>query len=323
MIKRKPQIAVHHEADSDFGTVVRTQPPSENRLPSVQPFLWCFCKFCGRQTEYAIAIEATKIFKRLDKGSAKVVQLTASMWDDAQSVADRLVAQYEEAISQPDKPHTAAKMLMELCNIRKMRGDFSVESFRDQVEQRALLVEWAKYGDLQMAARLPGPQVGAQRPSKLYCSLHYPGRNADARRAYQRDRRFVGEYEELLREFWCQYAGQLRQWNIDDHALVRDAAYHHLRLMKAPTRVLDEYAGQATTADSQSTNTALRPMSIDDYYAIARSAHYRLRRRCMTESMDWIDAQLENGVPNQSGIARYLGVRRQAVSAALKRQAVR
>jgi hypothetical protein len=305
---------------SEFGTVVQQPVITADSVNSRQPNLWCFCKLCGRQTEYAVALESVTIFERLKNGAAKAVEITPAMRDEAQRIADSQVEAFQQTLlGATGSPSLQA--LLGLCNIREMEGKFlCVETFRDQVERRALLIEWAKHGDIAGATRLPGIYKGAQRPSKLYCDLHYPGRSADARRAYQRDRRFAAEYAEIIGEIWAQYAGYIRAWNLDDHALVRHAAYHHLRLMKAPTRILDGYCA-LPIATNGSPKSSSRTKSIADYYEVARAAHERIWR--MKEPMHWVDELTKHGISNQSEIARRLGINRQAVSAAFKRKSTR
>lgn len=315
MPKKKMEVEASPQSGTAFATVVRESIPilPANRRHSI---LWCFCEFCGRQTEYAVASEAVSVYERLgnESGSAKAVPRTDAMRVKARKVADDLVVQYEQAMTGCYDPDAQGKLLDAFCDRGQMLGDFSVDSFRDQVERRALNFIWFQHGDMYGAVRLPDPQNGAQRPSKLYCDLHQPGRSEATRRAYQRDRRFVAEYEEIVRVLWSRHAGDLRQWHIDDHALVRHAAYHVVRLLKAPTRILDEYPDLKVTATTQS-----REKSIEDYYEKARTSHNRLRQ--MREPTEWIDDLQERGVTNQSELARHLGVERQAVSAALKRRA--
>jgi hypothetical protein len=306
---------------SEFGTVVQQPVITADSVNSRQPYLWCFCKLCGRQTEYAVALESARIFKRLKNGTAKAVQITPAMRANAQRIAGNQVKMFEQALSGVTGLPSPQALLLEHCNIREMEGKFlCVETFRDQVERRALLIEWAKHGDMAGATRLPGIYKGAQRPSKFYCDLHYPGRSEDSRRAYQRDRRFAAEYVELIGEIWAQYAGHIRSWNLDDHALVRHAAYHHLRLMKAPTRILDGYY-TLPIATNASPKSSSQTKSIADYYEVARAAHERIWR--MKEPIHWIDELTKHGISNQSEIARRLGINRQAISAALKRKSAR
>jgi hypothetical protein len=235
---------------------------------------------------------------------------------EAQQLADELVAQYERTMDGSDKLNNPGEMLLAYCDIQEMRGDFSVESFRDQVERRAEYSVWAKHGDMYSVPRLLGTPVGRQRPSKLYCHLHYPGRNVAARRAYQRDRKFFPEYEAIVDQMWKVSAGHLRQWNVDDHILVRDAAYHWVRISKAPTRKLDDSLGPTLAG-----TTCLNGKSIESYYYRARLAYQRLMK--LLGSNDGLDGLNEKGTANQSDIARQLGVSRQAVSAALKKRAQR
>ena len=304
---------------SEYSTVVRAKVVSTESMNSATPYRWCFCKLCGRKTEYADALKLERVFRRIKHG-AKEVAISAEMRANAQRRADELVATYAKALSGAIGMPAPRVLILEHCDIREMRGDFSVTTFRNQVERRTLLLEWATHGDMTALVRLPGPQQGARRPSKLYCDLHYSGRSEDARRAYQRDRRFVAEYEELIGEFWAQYAAHIQAWNLDDHALVRNAAYHHLRLMKAPTRALDEMLDHEDVALTSHESTS-SVTSIEDYYEVARAAHKRIRH--MKEPTDWWEELKSHGTFNQSKIAQYLGIERQAVSAALKRKANR
>jgi hypothetical protein len=315
----KSRIVAYTHTGGEFATSVRERSNPPAQMASAGAFRWSFCRFCGRQTEYAVAIEAVRVFKKIRSGLCKAVPLTATIRAEAQTLANALVEQFKGALEGCTGPFGPGKMLAAYCDIREMCGDFSVDAFRDQVERNALITIWAKNGNMAGAARLPGDQNGSQRPSKLYCDLHYPGRSDDARRAYQRDRKFVAEYEELICLIWEQYAGRIRQWHVDDHAFVRHAAYHHLRLMKSPTRALDDYVDPNPVATYPAKTTALPKKSIADYYEIARKAHYRLRSMAPTSPV--FGELTQKSAFNQSEIARLLGVKRQAVSAALKRRA--
>ncbi len=310
------RVVANKQPGSEFATVARTSTVTAQRMNSGHPYLWCFCKFCGQQTEYAIAREAVKVFRKISNGAIEV-QVSDDMLANAETSANDLAAIYEKLLNDTEEIYAAGKMLLDYCDVREMGGDFSVESFRDQVRSYCLLVEWARHGDIAGAARLPGKTKGAQRPSKLYCELHYPGRSDDARRAYQRDRRFVADYEELIRIIWAQYAGRLRQWNIDDHTMVRNAAYHQLRLMKAPTRILDDcFKTKELKSRCIAPTATVKPM--EDYYSVARTAFEKIRS--LAEEKDWINEMKDHRIVNQSEIARRLGINRQAVSAAIKKR---
>ncbi|WP_322405698.1 helix-turn-helix domain-containing protein [Massilia luteola] len=318
MAQKKLVSTADPQPGSDFATIVRTPVTRAARFNGRGSFLWCFCKLCGQQTEYSVALESVSVFKRISNGAIKV-PLSDEVRAKAQRLADDLVTMYQLSLEGSAEVPSPGKILLAYCDIREMRGDFSIDSFRDQVERHALIAEWAKLGDMPGAVRLSGNPKGAQRPSKLYCALHYPRRSDDARRAYQRDRRFIAEYEELIREFWRQYAGYLRQWNIDDHAMVRHAAYHHLRIMKAPTRLLDEFSF-ITKPENKNSKPAILVKPIEAYYMVARAAHQKIRR--MRKEKDCFDELEERGSASQAEIARHLGINRQAVSAALKRKRV-
>lgn len=312
MPREKKLFAASPGPNGEYAKVVSasdsTLPP--NRRHSI---LWCFCALCGRQTEFAVACNLVTVYKRLDgeRGVAKIVPLTDLICREAQKIADDLVARYEEAMGAAQGAVRVIEMLDTFCNRREMRGDISVDSFRDQVERGARTFVWHQHGDMFGAIRLPGDVQGAKRPSKLYCSLHQPTRNDAARRAYQRDRRFLAEYEELIGVLWSRHAADLKPWDVDDQELIRDAAYHALRLLKSPTTVLDEQRDHKAKPPGKS--------SIEDYYEKARLSFHRLR--LMREASGWMDQLREKGVGNQTVLARHIRVSRQAVSAALKRRA--
>lgn len=316
---RKTQTFAVLEAGSDFAKVVRRRRASSKIATPVQPYSWCFCKLCGQQTEYAIAIESVAVFERIKYGAVEV-EVSDEMRTNAYARAESLATAYENWLLGRQPGATFPAELLEYWDVREMRGDFSVDAFRDQVERRVLLLEWAKAGHMPEAVRQLRNLEGSQRPSKLYCSLHYSGRSADARRAYQRDRRFLAEYEEVIRMIWAQNAGLIRSWHIDDHALVRHAAYHHIRLMKAPIRLLETCLGQTKTVALHLEMPVLKK-PIDDYYAVTQAAHLKLRK--LRGEKDWLDNLSQHDAPSQAAIARHLGVSRQAVSAMLKRKAAR
>ena len=310
MAKPTKQFAANPHFGSEFASLVRSpRPPTigSNRV------LWSICELCGRQTEFAVAIEAIGIYKRTAKGGAVAVPFTNQMRTEARGLADELVARYEQAIAGLDELNTPADMLLAYCDMQEMRGDFSVESFRDQVERAAEYSVWARHGDISSTPQLSGQRTGRQRPSKIYCDFHYPGRSVAARRAYQRDRKFFAEYEAIVDQLWKLCAGHLPQWNVDSHVLVRDAAYYWIRITKAPTRRLNELHGPAGEAVPH-----MNGKTIESYYDKARRAYQRLMQ--LLESKDWLDQIHETGGHmTQSDLARRLGVSRQAVSAALKK----
>lgn len=199
--------------------------------------------------------------------------MTDVIREEVQRDADLLVERYEKALAGEFGIYEPGQMLMAYCDVLEMRGDKSVAAFRDQIERRTLIASWARHGDLLSAVRLPNQPEGSAKPSKFYCEMHNPRRSDEARRAYQRDRRFAAEYEELIATFWSLQAHKLPTWDIEAHAYVRREAYRRLQLMKKPTRFVNELEAR--------------------------------------------------GVTSQAEIARQLGVSRQAVSAAIKRRALK
>jgi hypothetical protein len=258
------------------------------------PFKWCFCKLCSQQTEFAVAVKAVRIFKRLNGSTAKSVPLTDKMLAEAFAVADETVALYERALKGEFGPDAPGRILLNLgAPIGTCLGDpNSVSRHSDHMENlrqhafnaaKAALL-WREAGGHGTAAKGAAtlPMLAReQRPSKLYCSAHSPRRSEEARRAYQRDRAFTAEYEEEIRRIWSeQLVGSvwseslgcedLHSWDIEHHAKVRRLAYENLQEMKTPTKL--------------------------------------------------IDLLQSRGIENQSEMARQLGISRQAVSAAIKRR---
>lgn len=239
--------------DPLIGQLVTERDTSSARIRAklTDAYGWCFCELCGRSTEYATAIETRTVFKRLRKGNAKAVPVTDAIRQEAQQEADLLVDRYEQALTGRFDPYEPGLMIFKYCDVREMRGDWSVETFRDQVERRALMAAWARRGDLLSATRLPNQQEGTPRPSKLYCEAHNPRRSDEARRAYQRDRRFSAEYGELIRLLWSHQADKLPAWDIEAHAHVRREAYRKLQAQKSPTTMVEELQAQGVSSQAE------------------------------------------------------------------------
>lgn len=215
-------------------------------------YTWCFCDLCGKLTEYAVALEARKIFKKMSVRNDKPVPITEAMLAAAQRAADALVVRFEKALAGEYGPYEAARMVATCCNIRDMRGELlDVETFRDQVERKALTAAWALQGDVLGATLLPGQKEGEPKPSKFYCEDHNPSRSVEARRAYQRDRRLIAEYEDLMAMIWSQNASRLAAWNIEAHAYVRTEAYRLLHAMKSTKGIIAAELSRGVTNQSE------------------------------------------------------------------------
>ena len=234
--------------------LVRESDTSSDRIRSKlsSQYDWGFCELCWRSTEYAISIAAPKVFKRLERGNVKAVPLTNSMRGDAQEKTANLVARYERALEGEFGKYEASRMLGRYCDWQELRGDFSVEAFREHVERRMLVSTWACQGELMWPAALPSSHPeGASRPSKLYCEAHNPRRSNEARRAYQRDRRYALEYEDLIAKIWSQGAAVLPRWDIETWAEVRKTAYSQLQILKSPTSSVDDLLNQGITNQAE------------------------------------------------------------------------
>lgn len=233
--------------------LVRESDTSSDRIRAKlsNVYDWGFCELCWRSTEYSISVGAQKVFKRLSRGNVKVAPLTDAIRAVAQKKADALVARYEQAWKGEFGRYEPARMLIAYCDMVEMRGDRSVSAFREHVERRILIAAWARHGDLLRPTKLPGQPEGAAKPSKLYCEAHNPRRSDEARRAYQRDRRFALEYDELINKIWSQEAGTLPEWDIEAHAYVRREAYRLLQALKSPTSMMDDLLTQGPMSQAE------------------------------------------------------------------------
>ena len=128
------------------------------------------------------------------------------------------------------------------CIPEEMRGDLSVEGFRDQVEGTMLIKEWARHGELVWSTQLPGQPEGAPKPSKLYCSEHNPRRSIEARRTYQRDRRYKVEFNLLIDLVRAERVkkGYHPAWDIEFHAEIRRHAYKLIQHEKSRTGNMED-----------------------------------------------------------------------------------
>jgi hypothetical protein len=230
---------VHSAFDPYLGVVVAVSETSSYRTRAklADPFRWCFCELCWRPTEHSTTVQGPTVVKRLQGGNAKIVPLTGAIDAAAKKRADALVAHYERACGGELGPFEPGRMLAKYCDIPDLRGDFSVESFRDHVEMLARTAERARHGDLLRPTRLPNHTDKDSKPSIFYCEHHNPKRSDDARRAYQRDRRFAAEYENQIEEIWsyCNNHNKLATWDLDAHQYVREEAYRLLRERKSPS----------------------------------------------------------------------------------------
>lgn len=245
------------------------------------PFDWSFCKLCGQQTEFAVAVKAVRTFKRLNGSTAKSVSLTDKMLAEALVMADETVALYERALKGEFGADAPIRILLEIgAPMATCRGDLSsTERHSDHMENlrqhafnvaKAALI-WREAGGrgtaVNSAATLPKLDA-EQRPSKLYCSDHSPRRSEDARRAYQRDRAFAAEYEQEIRRIWAEQLGgsiwtaelglggdnkdnELQSWNFEHHAKVRRLAYENVQRIKNTKNAIQSLLDQGITNQTE------------------------------------------------------------------------
>ncbi|MFZ2220486.1 MAG: hypothetical protein WAV85_17650 [Rhodoferax sp.] len=249
--KRKPKVLVD-TADPALGVVVRDRETTSIRIREkrANPYRWCFCELCWRSTEW-VSNQKHTVFKRLRNGNAKAVPKTDAIHNEARRWADQLVARYEKALAGEFGPYEASAMLSVYCDAQERRGDSSVAEFRDQVERRTLMAIWARQGDLLSIGSSENQPTDAPKPSRLYCEAHNPRRSNEARRAYQRDRRLLAVYEELISVLWSEHAHELPTWDIEAHAEVRKKAYENLQLMKSPYEKVEKLLMAGNTNQSK------------------------------------------------------------------------
>jgi len=264
--------------DPIYQQLSRVSQTSSRRIQAKlrDPFAWCFCELCWRTTEYSVNLDSPLIVKRLQRGNAKIVGLTQAIRDAAAKKADVIVKRYEQALTGELGRYTVSRLYAKYCDAVEMRGDRSVAGFRDRVERIILYQEWAKHGELAWSTRKPGQDDKAAKPSKLYCEVHNPRRSDEARRAYQRDRRFVAEYENLIDAIWSQgiNSGSLPTWDIEAHAYVRREAYRLLqesKVSKATASTIEKFLakGMSQAAIARELNISRQAVSA----AIKRQKH--------------------------------------------------
>lgn len=224
--------------DPQLGLLVRDAETSSARIRAKlgNQFDWCFCELCWRQTEYWGILEAPTVVKRLEKKNARELPLTASMRAKAEQRTNEMVERYRLACQGKLGPYEAAAMLRRYCHIPDLDGDLSPESFNDHVHMRMLYTEWARHGEVMRQTRLPHHLSDGSKPSRLYCEFHNPRRSEEARRAYQRDRRFKIEFQELidLARRDAINSGKLMGWNVGTITKLRRSAFRQLQVLKAP-----------------------------------------------------------------------------------------
>lgn len=244
-------VATRNAFDPYLGRLVRESATSSTRIRAKlgNHYRWCFCELCWRPTEYSAILQAPEVIKRLERGNAKTVDRTPAVGAAAQKRADAIVARYEQALDGKFGRFEAARMWSRYYDAFEMRGDRSVSNFRDRVERIMIFREWARHGHLVKLTRPHSQTDQTAKPSKLYCETHNPRRSDEARRSYQRDRRFAAEYEELIDQIWRQgiNSATLPTWDIEAHADVRREAYRQLQALKAPkapTSTIDDLLAQ-------------------------------------------------------------------------------
>jgi len=244
--------ATRYAFDPNIERLVRQSDTSSARIRAKldDHYGWCFCELCWRPTEYSAILQTPEVINRKGRGNANAVDPHQPIIEAAaQKKADALVARYEKALEGKFGRFGASRILRNYCDVSEMRGDFSVSGFRDHVERRMLITEWARHGDLVMLTRPKRHTNRTAKPSKLYCEAHNPRRSDVARRAYQRDRRFAEAYQQLIDQIWRQSinSATLPTWDIEAHADVRREAYRQLQASKAPkvpTSTVDDLLAQ-------------------------------------------------------------------------------
>lgn len=183
--------------------------------------------------------------------NARPIPITAEMRQKAQQMADELVDRYERALKGEFGRYEPALMTRTYCNDEEIVGEITVEAFRDQVERGALLNVWGRKGVLTNLAQLPSQPAGAPKPSRLYCEHHNPRRSVEARRAYQRDRRFLPEFEALIDRIWMEESHLLSYRCAEDYVYVRSKAYQLIQEYKAPTIRIDELLAEGISSQAE------------------------------------------------------------------------
>jgi len=218
----------------------------EKLRPSFQdPFRWSFCELCWRQTEYVEADALRRVYKRTGHDEAAPVKFR-DIYLEAQKELDQQVESYEKSLRET------------LGCLDPIRLQFAsniserIEAFRLKQDELVRFDAWARRGNVLSAARLPGQDRGAPKPSKLYCEMHNPRRSAEARRNYQRDHPCKEEYDLLIAEYWRRaIPAMVPTWKLEEHTHARKLAYRQLLFFKKPTLFIEELQREGCTSQAE------------------------------------------------------------------------
>lgn len=233
--------------------VVPDTEPLFGRVSWIDPFSGMFCEFCGNRTEHSEIRDNLTVVRLLDERNAAVVPISTPMRIAIEKELDEVVERYTQASKSEASQGDLASMLFEYCNFREMRGDFSVDRFREQAARTIQIEKRAQQGCLVRLTRLPGCANEAANPSKLYCSSHNSKRSKEALRAYQRDRRFAAAYRDYVEDVWHLGINTaiFRAGDSEDYAYARNVAYHLLQAEKSPVRMIDGLLDDGTESDAE------------------------------------------------------------------------
>ncbi|MDR3528471.1 MAG: hypothetical protein P4L57_14460 [Rhizomicrobium sp.] len=237
--------------------VVSDTEPVFDRMSWADPFNGMFCEFCGNRTEHSEIRDNLRVVRLLDERNATVVPISTPMRISIEKELGEVVERYTQASKSEAGQGDQASMLFEYCDFREMRGDFSVDRFREQAARTIQIVKWAQQGCLVRLTRLPGCAYNAANPSKIYCSSHNSKRSEKARRAYQRDRRFAAAYKDYVEDVWHLGINTaiFRAWDSKDYAYARSVAYHILQAAKSPARMIDGLLDDDPESDAEITSS--------------------------------------------------------------------
>jgi hypothetical protein len=197
-----------------------------------------FCRLCWRKTEAALAADRPRFYRHLAE-----VECTQAIRKKAAKRADELTKRYvairsgsngiyglgsaigRRVVTKPDGSKTYEPFsLADYFTVMELDGDTSPESFREHAERLERWRIMVEKADAIGATAKPGIDQSV-KPSNCYCAEHNPRRSTDARRRYQRDRKFEAQFGEALFALGSEYACQFRRWHLEDNAQIRRMAY--------------------------------------------------------------------------------------------------
>lgn len=224
--KERTTRAVYNPTIGD--TQRRRIPVARSDATSMSRLELTFCELCWRRCELEATLADPPIYERKRSHLFTKIECTPSIHEAASRHADSLAEHYAAALQGIGGPYALGRLLA-YVTVSELRGHRSVAAFRQRAYEKECLRLKAKSGSLLGTLASPGINGELVKPSAHYCAKHNPRRSIEARRLYQRDRRFQGAFDQAIEDIYEKNAHEFRRWHPGDHAKIRKMAYERAR----------------------------------------------------------------------------------------------